>query len=85
MPEERRESDVRPGDSLHSARPRVGIQCVSSVAVLDPEAAPLPASTWNDDALVPTRVVLVSVHLDLHIAPQCKRRELHTGASTAHD
>ena len=85
MPEKRRETDVRPGGSLHSAQPRKGVQRMGSFAVLNPEAASLPASTWDDDAFVPTRVVLIGVHLDLHIFLMCKRRELHPRARATYD
>ena len=59
MPEKRRETEVGPGDSLHSARPGTGVQCMGSVAMLNPEAASLPASAWDYDAFVPTLIVLV--------------------------
>ena len=63
-----RELDAWPCDPLHGSRPRLGVQRVGSVVILNPEAASLPAPAWDDDAVVSSLAVLIHMHLDLNIA-----------------
>ena len=67
MPEKWPESNERPGDALHGARPGMGVQCMCAIVIRDPEAASLPTSTRDDHAFVATRIVLTGVHLYLHV------------------
>ena len=75
MFEMRRKTDAGPSNPRTVPGPDLSLQRVGPTIILDPEAATLPASARNDNAVMASLVVLIHVHLDLDVALERESRE----------